>query len=482
MFYPVYREAGSIAISVLVGLALGALIFVARDLPKTWKALLLLSVPALTVVMLLNSPRKTLLVLMLIAVPLSLDISLIVVVPPYEAVALSELRVSIATLALILGYASWLLTKPRGQERQQIRFFAGTSIPALGLILASVVSAFGSVDIRLSIFQIVQLCELFLTYIFVANYIKSRDDVRFILLVMTSILLMESAFILFQQLTGFTFNLASITGSIYWGRIAGTLEHPNNAGAFLAVHLPIVFGALLLARNTVEKWWAAIAFGMGAMALIAPQSRGAWSGFLVAMVLFVLLGFRRGWVPLRTILLVILCFAVVAATSYETIVTRLTGDDGGSADSRSTLARLAWNMIKAKPMFGVGANTFSLNSKYYATPDLGRLGWLARAPAHNKHLLVWAETGTFGMFFWVWLLLAALVRGLRSANSNDKLKGLAATGFICALIVFISHMMADHLLSRAITLLLWLLIAILTGIDGLPSLDTKKSAVSINSD
>jgi O-antigen ligase len=480
LFYssnPTFETFTTIALSASVGLALGALIVLTSGLSSTWRGLLLLSVPALTILMIVNTPyktllgpKRTLLALIMLAVPISLDFSLIIVVPPQDKVALSELRLSVATVVLILGYASWLLASPRVSKRGGgVRFFTGTSVPALGLILAAILSTFSSKDVRLSLFLIVQLCELFLIYLFVANYIKTYNDLEFVLTVASLLLLVESAFILFQKFTGFTFGFGGLSGVIVGNRIAGTLESPNNAGAYLATNLPIAFSLFLVTKAPHKKYLSAAAMFVGAMALIAPLSRGAWQGFLIAMSFIVFIGLLKRWMRLKDIAPMVLILLVTILLFYGQISKRLTADDGGSAESRSVLNTLAMNMIKDKPIFGVGANTFALWSDHYVTPDIAPLGWLARAPVHNKYLLVWAETGIVGLFFWVLLLLSALLRGVLWIRSMDKTKGIVALGLTGALLAISSHLMADHLLNRSITLMVWLVIAMLSSLDELSS-------------
>ncbi len=475
-FFSLNESVLQVIAAVMVGVGLGLVFVLTSGMSQTWRGLLFLSMPALTALMIVNhpektlvGPKKTLLGLILLAVPLNLDFSLVIVVPPDYKVALNELRLSIATATLIFGYASLLLTRQYGQSRpSKIRFFPATSIPALGLIMATIASTFYSVNLKLSLFLIVQLCELFLLYLFVANYIQTYDDLRFILTVVALLLLAEAAFIVFQKFTGFTFSLGGITASIQGTRVAGTLDSPNNAGAFLETTLPIAFSALLLARNRLGKRLAALAFLVGTIALIAPMSRSAWAGFLLAMTVFVGWGLRKGWVNFATVGMMLLVFAIVVVLFYGQIVERLTGDDQGSAESRRVLNTLAWNMIQDKPVLGVGANTFTLWSDHYESPETGPLGWLARAPVHNKYFLVWAETGTVGLFFWLWFLLAALKRGVQSANSDDKVKGITALGFSCGLLAISYHLTSDHLLNRSITLLLWLVVAVLTSLYELP--------------
>lgn len=466
---------------MLVGVGLGLVFVLTNSISRTWRGLIFMSIPALTGIIIVNypektliGPKKTLMGLIVLAVALNLDFSLLIIVPPENKVALNELRLSIATATLIVGYASLLLTRPRAQAQTRIRFFPATSIPALGLIAATIAATFQSVHFTLSFFLIAQLIELFLLYLFVANYIQTYDDLQFVLLIMSLFLLGEAALIVFQKFTGFTFSMGGITATIVGDRIAGTLDSPNNAGAFLETNLLIAFAAWLLARNPIEKRLTAAAFGLGAIALVAPLSRSSWVGFLVAMSVFILLGLRKGWIKLATVGVMLLALVLIVGLFYSQIVERLTGDDQDSAESRGVLNTLAWNMIKDKPILGVGANTFSLWSDHYEDSATGRLGWLARAPVHNKYFLVWAETGSVGLFFWLWFLLAALYQGMRAALTSNRVKGISALGFSCALLAISYHLTSDHLLNRSITLLVWLVVAVLTSIH---KLSTQKATL-----
>jgi O-antigen ligase len=203
---------------------------------------------------------------------------------------------------------------------------------------------------------------------------------------------------------------------------------------------------------------AAISFLAGAIALYLTFSRGAWLGSSVSIILLTLFAWKRGWLPPKTVgLVVVLLLLFLGAQNM--ILARLVGDDGGAAAARGPLNNLALRIIQANPLLGVGANNFAVVMKNYLTAELSGI-WLYTT--HNKYLLVWAEIGTGGFLVFVIFLLGTVYRGLRVWRFNDRL--LSSLGLALALAVagHMNHMFVDVFNGRSVPELLWLVAGIIT--------------------
>ncbi|MDP2736229.1 MAG: O-antigen ligase family protein, partial [bacterium] len=92
----------------------------------------------------------------------------------------------------------------------------------------------------------------------------------------------------------------------------------------------------------------------------------------------------------------------------------------GRLENKSTSERLvsyqeSWQMIKKTPAFGVGLGnyTYALNRQAPGQPAdakaLARRESFYYQPTHNVLLLVWAETGIFGLMFLVGLIVYLII-------------------------------------------------------------------------
>ncbi len=472
--------------SLIVGLLLGLLVGLAPSLPLSsdLQKLVLVIPFALTVVILFNNLEKLILAAIAIGVPLNLDFSLLI--SPYARnleniasgnrtiVALTELRISLILIVVVIGYAVWLIERP-GAGRQPIHFFPSASIPALGFIFFSILSMTQAQDVQLSFFRIVQLVELFLAYFYLANHIRTKQDLQFFVIALMVGLSAESILMIVQWFTGFSFSMAGIEASYEAssGRPGGTLGQPDAAGGIIAGWLAIVLAMIWLFPRRSQKAFAVICFVVGCIALISTASRAAWGSIIVVIFGFMLIGWRRGWVQGRSLVLIFITTLVIGGIFFPTIYNRLTADDRGSAASRPKMFRLAWNVISSSPshlFLGVGANNYALVAPAYNTSDVGNLGYVINSSVHNVYLLAWAETGLIGMLCFLGFLAVPLLKAWEHIRSDNRFFSLIALGLGCAILAMAIQMLVAPFIGRPINIFVWLLISLIVSLDHIESM------------
>ena len=201
-------------------------------------------------------------------------------------------------------------------------------------------------------------------------------------------------------------------------RSAGFLSDPNDFAQAMVMAIPLMF--MGYARR---GWFGAMAFvGLpGAIlgyAIYLTQSRGALLG-LASLALFPL----HKWLgTLRTgILLGVLVVAAVGAS--------FGGREFSSKESSAAQRIEAWsdglNMLRAKPLFGVGYGNFLDHHEL---------------TAHNSFVLCFAELGLFGYFAWLGMLVIAF-KGLElviRGASHESLERETALALRAALVGFLA--------------------------------------------
>lgn len=188
----------------------------------------------------------------------------------------------------------------------------------------------------------------------------------------------------------------------------------SNAFAWtLVLFLPIVIAPLLLRVKFAQRWQqllSLVATGAAVVVLILTYSRGSWIAFSLSLPLMavaalaILQGAERRQALLRFAGVGVIV-AVLALPFAPAILSRLTGDDRGSTESRVQMIQVAQAIIADNPVLGVGLSSYeAVMRNYDETADLitEHFDW----PVHNVYLQVAAEAGLPGLA--LFLVLAGL--------------------------------------------------------------------------
>jgi O-antigen ligase len=305
-----------------------------------------------------------------------------------------------------------------------------------------------------------------LLHVYVASWIRTREDLLFIVAMLFVALLLEALFMVGAPFLGGGFGFLGGSGGVGTTggqRLTGTFGSPNYAGSYLALALAPALGVLLSSAAPRYKQLAILAVAAGSVALLLTFSRGGWIAFGLAVGILCALTWQRGWMPLPFPLAAIALVLVAGLVSGDVVLARLVGTDAGSAESRVPLMRIAWRMIEDHKALGVGANNFTENIAQYTTPEF-RNEWLYTV--HNKYLLVWAETGTAGLAAFLLLLAGTLRRGWACWRLGDRLLSPVALGLTAATVGLISHMLVEVFSGRSLALF-WLFAGLISAIDGM---------------
>src|SRR5260370_19054525 len=117
------------------------------------------------------------------------------------------------------------------------------------------------------------------------------------------------------------------------------------------------------------KWLAAVVLALGGVALILTYSRGAWLALVLAtIVICFVIGRQRG-TSLKAPIAILVILAALYVPFGGSISARLFGDDRGAAESPLPLDELAFRIIGANPLLGVGPNNFTVAMDQYAPSE-----------------------------------------------------------------------------------------------------------------
>lgn len=202
-------------------------------------------------------------------------------------------------------------------------------------------------------------------------------------------------------------------------RAYGTFTHPNVLGGYLALFLP------WLSWRLISKRFNLTLTGMLLLALLAlffTFSRAAWLAAAVGLISSSLILRRERLRLTGKVWLGITGGLFLLAGFYFSG----TFNDPFSLTRRAELNSLALKMVQQSPWLGVGWGNFMVKLE-----DFGRVsGWTRFVqPVHNVFLLILAETGLFGLTFWLLFLLFSLFWLFHLWNSSRfKKPSTAAIG------------------------------------------------------
>jgi O-antigen ligase len=201
-------------------------------------------------------------------------------------------------------------------------------------------------------------------------------------------------------------------------RYAGAKLDANDLGLIMALSIPMSY-YLLIENKGWMVWVYRVQLILAGTTILLTASRGATLATLVALSIVPLtqarLTARQRIALIVTVsLLVYGVVLFVPSTSWERLSTLPTELEQGTLTGRTIIWRAGWEIFRAHPFLGIGANAFRLIvSRVLAEPI--RLEERDPAPpAHNTFLSVLVEQGVIGFAVFCALLgvLAASLKAM----------------------------------------------------------------------
>ena len=379
-----------------------------------------------------------------------------------ELGAVGGFNVSITSACLVYLYLVWIFDVATHRRQHTVRYVFG--IPLIVYILSVALSVFVAAVPMLAMFDIFLLLQAYALFFYLANRIRTYSDLVFIILMLAVTMSIESLLILGLASLG-----SGAAGQVYkfgpvllsvWpdGRIAGSLHSAVVAGSLLAMlWLPVL--ALNLSIKTRREWFmSAVALGLGLLALLLTQTRGAVLTVGIGTIMIGAGMISRNWLPKWAIGLAFFMILVGAVPLAMMIEKRVVGDDEGSAESRKHLSLIAIDTISHRPLFGYGAGNCHIACEPFANTSKYRSEWYYTI--HCKYLLVWIETGIFGLVAFLFVMGNGIRYGLAAWARYDRL--ISPLGFACAaaIVGHMVHMLVDIFNSRSQVQALWVMFGI----------------------
>ena len=203
------------------------------------------------------------------------------------------------------------------------------------------------------------------------------------------------------------------------GRVCGTFGNPNLFAIFLLFTGTLPLAGSFEGKSAAERWRSFFSFVLGGVCLLLTWSRGAWLGWLAAVLLFLSVCSRRS----LSVLMVGSALAVGAIPFLPNTVLRRFQSIGNFADTSANYRLNTWRgvgrMIRAHPWgIGCGEEAFRRVFPTYAVSGTERV-----MHPHQVFLEAITELGVVGFFVFLlilWRLAVCFFDFCKSARQGRR--------------------------------------------------------------
>jgi putative inorganic carbon (hco3(-)) transporter len=258
-------------------------------------------------------------------------------------------------------------------------------------------------------------------------------------------------------------------------RVYSFLGNPNLLAGYLLPAVIFSAAAFFAWKRWLPKALALVMWLCNALCLVLTFSRGGWIGFVLACfcMLMLLVHWFSVYLPrfwrrlaLPVVLggsIAVVLFAVIAIEPLrDRVMTIFSGREDSSNNFRINVWMAVLEMIKDRPILGIGPGNEAFNRVY---PQYQATGFTALS-AYSIFLEVAVETGLIGLSCFIWILLVTFnqcwvqLQRLRKIGSSEGFWLMAAGA---SMVGMLAHGLVDTVWYRPqVSMLWWLMIAIVT--------------------
>lgn len=246
-------------------------------------------------------------------------------------------------------------------------------------------------------------------------------------------------------------------------RLTGSIGDPNAEATVLAASIALTVGLTLVGeKSSRTKALGRIVLVVLFIGLLTTVSREGILAFGAVLVGGVVFGGR--W---RRRAVAVLAVGVVVTVGYFFVFAPLAARERvtmADTSGRTSLWTVAWRIVKAHPLQGVGTDNFILvEDRYLNQPGVVLALYTVTAPkvVHNAYLESLADLGVPGLVTFVAVLAAAFSAGVKATwmfqRAGDTEMEVIARSVVLALVAVLT---AETFVSSQYAKYLWLLIAV----------------------
>lgn len=299
-----------------------------------------------------------------------------------------------------------------------------------------------------------------LGYFLCANLIRTKEWLNKCLYGLTASLFVVSAYGVLQ----YAFGLGASTWhdeemfSDISGRVVSTFENPNVLAEYLIMLIPLAFALTVISTKRNMKAAAMVTLATSVVCLVFTWSRGAWLGFILGMMIFLLVYSKK------ILAAMFACLALVPFLPFvlpDSIINRF-ASIGNLADSSTSYRVNIWSgvvkMLEDYWLTGIGTGLPAFSQVY---PKYSLSGIESAPHSHNLFFQIITEHGITALIIFI-IIILLYVQSVFTFNKFETRKTkLAASALMCGIIAVLAQGMTDYIwYNYRVYLIFWLIVGL----------------------
>jgi hypothetical protein len=362
-------------------------------------------------------------------------------------------------LAIAAAGALWETILLRSVPRTQF------DEPILALLAVTLVSALASDAPRAALSRFAGSWTILTMYLAVGWLGTPERLERFLRLFLAPAVIIGTYGIV-QHFTGWNFLRAGDDGALQSLDLGSrTVFFPRGGFSHYQTYANVFFILFCLAsglaagssgRSRVVRGGAAALLGL---AVVFSFTRGIWLALLAALAIFVWAFAPRAAPAVVGIGAAAILTVLLVPSSLRTRA--LSMADAGTNVERLLLWETAWNMLRDRPLLGVGIGNYRRHQGDYIRSEVPLR--MTRTHAHNIWLQAAVERGVLGMLALLWLAVAVVGEAFRAVGrlpAGGLPHALAAGSFAALSGFLIDGFVQNNFGDSQVALLFWLVAGI----------------------
>lgn len=379
--------------------------------------------------------------------------------------------ISLHDIVLAFLYLLWF-AESIYNKNTKLELYPAVTFPAVLLIGFAFLSIIPAKYPNYSLYEIIEIIKMYLTFFYLANNIKTKKDFQFIIILFVTCLFFEGLLGWAQHRYDKPF-FPTALGGPGWidSRVKGTWVSYNDFAWYLTFFIPLCISMFFAKIKTIYKMTCVLIASVASGTLMWTNSRSGWASLGIAIIFvgFLIVSKIRKKktfinIFLSAVLILILIFPLYPRL-YNKIYGRFVGHDGGSAQSRLPQFEIAFNIIKNNPILGIGINNYSEVMWEYDVTERG-LREISVYPVHNIYLHLVAEIGIFGFAMFMLILAVIFYTGLNYVILNSGFEAYVIIGLLAGILAFLIHGLFDVAsIGSKMFMFVWFFAGILFGVN-----------------
>ena len=395
-----------------------------------------------------------------------LGIAFVIVSIPFEGRIISDctsifpIEIILAILVLVCVYKN-IVGRCNCFGNTKLVFFY------LPFVFCLVFSSLKTMELSLTIKEIVRWLELIVIYFLTINLINEKKKLGVILYTMALAVVVVSISGSVSYLSGAEISTAGRPG------VQSFFSNTNSVAGYVNLIIPVLFGMLV----TSEFLWERIALGVSIvlsfMAWFMTFSRTGWLSLIVTMILLCFLTkVKKRVFFLLTIFTITFTVSVLSlGNKYDFLARFKLQPTLSTLEHRAMFFKVGFNLVKDNMISGIGIGNYHLLVKEFTNENAYHLlikkffkectvsfygefaSLLSATNLHNLYLQVFVETGLMGLIAFVFWLVCIASYLVSSLNTLVKIRNYwLFVGLVGGVVVYLINNLADVLVVHGIHL------------------------------